>query len=152
MSMIKQLWIATAIVALLALGGSLVVSTLSARHYLEQQLHVKNIDNANSLALSMSQLPKDPVTLELLISAQFDAGHYEYIRLTDPEGRTLIARESTAPVTEVPEWFTDMIPIDANEGIAQMIFLKADRVCAVSYADKAGKYQNQDGLTLPKVD
>ncbi|MCB1887927.1 MAG: EAL domain-containing protein [Rhodocyclaceae bacterium] len=118
--MIKQLWIATAIVALLALGGSLVVSTLSARHYLEQQLHVKNIDNANSLALSMSQLPKDPVTLELLISAQFDAGHYEYIRLTDPEGRTLIARESTAPVTEVPEWFTDMIPIDANEGIAQV--------------------------------
>ena len=40
----------------------------------------------------------------------------------------------------------------ANEGIAQLIFLKADRVCAVSYADKAGKYQDQKGLTLPKVD
>ena len=40
----------------------------------------------------------------------------------------------------------------ANEGIAQMVFLKADRVCAVSYADKAGKYQGQVGLTLPKVD
>ena len=40
----------------------------------------------------------------------------------------------------------------ANEGIAQLIFLKADRVCAVSYADKAGKYQDQVGLTLPKVD
>jgi dCTP deaminase len=42
--------------------------------------------------------------------------------------------------------------IYANEGIAQLIFLKADRVCAVSYADKGGKYQNQVGLTLPKVD
>ncbi|MFG0330929.1 MAG: dCTP deaminase [Phycisphaerales bacterium] len=42
--------------------------------------------------------------------------------------------------------------IYANEGIAQMIFLKADRVCAVSYADKSGKYQDQTGLTLPKVD
>lgn len=40
----------------------------------------------------------------------------------------------------------------ANEGIAQFIFLKGDRVCAVSYADKAGKYQDQGGLTLPKVD
>jgi dCTP deaminase len=40
----------------------------------------------------------------------------------------------------------------ANEGIAQLVFLKADRVCAVSYADKKGKYQDQGGLTLPKVD
>ena len=40
----------------------------------------------------------------------------------------------------------------ANEGIAQFVFLKADRVCATSYADKGGKYQDQLGLTLPKVD
>jgi len=40
----------------------------------------------------------------------------------------------------------------ANEGIAQFLFFKADRVCAVSYADKVGKYQDQVGLTLPKVD
>ncbi|MCZ6446408.1 MAG: dCTP deaminase, partial [Planctomycetota bacterium] len=42
--------------------------------------------------------------------------------------------------------------IYASEGIAQIIFLKADRVCSVSYADKGGKYQDQRGLTLPKVD
>ena len=29
---------------------------------------------------------------------------------------------------------------------------ETDRVCAVSYADKQGKYQDQVGLTLPKVD
>jgi len=40
----------------------------------------------------------------------------------------------------------------ANEGVAQLIFLKADKVCEVSYADKGGKYQDQGGLTLPKVD
>lgn len=120
MSMIKQLWIAIAFVALIALGGSLIVSTLAARHYLEQQLHVKNIDNANSLALSMSQLQKDPVTLELLLSAQFDAGHYEYIRLTAPDGRALVTRESTTPLIEVPQWFAALIPIDATEGVAQV--------------------------------
>jgi len=42
--------------------------------------------------------------------------------------------------------------IYADEGIAQMIFIKADRVCAVSYADKKGKYQDQRGLVLPRVD
>ena len=42
--------------------------------------------------------------------------------------------------------------IYANEGIAQVIFIKADRVCNVSYADKGGKYQDQAGLTLPRVD
>jgi dCTP deaminase len=42
--------------------------------------------------------------------------------------------------------------IYANEGIAQMVFIKADRICAVSYADKGGKYQDQEGLTLPRVD
>ena len=42
--------------------------------------------------------------------------------------------------------------IYASEGIAQIIFIKADRVCAVSYADKGGKYQDQRGLTLPMVD
>src|SRR5947207_2239909 len=42
--------------------------------------------------------------------------------------------------------------IYANEGIAQLIFLKGERVCAVSYADKHGKYQDQAGLTLPRVD
>jgi dCTP deaminase len=42
--------------------------------------------------------------------------------------------------------------IYANEGIAQLIFLKGERTCSVSYADKNGKYQNQRGLTLPLVD
>jgi len=42
--------------------------------------------------------------------------------------------------------------IYANEGIAQIVFLSAERVCEISYADKSGKYQDQAGLTLPLVD
>jgi deoxycytidine triphosphate deaminase/intein/homing endonuclease len=43
--------------------------------------------------------------------------------------------------------------IYANEGIAQILFLRAapDGVCETSYGDRKGKYQNQAGLTLPKV-
>ncbi len=41
--------------------------------------------------------------------------------------------------------------IYANEGIAQVIFLEADEVCEVSYADRKGKYQRQQGIALPRV-
>jgi dCTP deaminase len=39
--------------------------------------------------------------------------------------------------------------IYAFEGVAQMLFLEADEVCETSYADRAGKYQGQRGVTLP---
>jgi len=42
--------------------------------------------------------------------------------------------------------------IYAGEGIAQILFFRAERLCEVSYADKHGKYQNQSGLALPCVD
>jgi dCTP deaminase len=40
----------------------------------------------------------------------------------------------------------------ANEGVGQLVFFRAAMVCEKSYADKSGKYQDQTGLTLPKVD
>jgi dCTP deaminase len=41
--------------------------------------------------------------------------------------------------------------IYAGEGIAQILFFRADAVCETSYGDKRGKYQDQKGLTLPFV-
>jgi dCTP deaminase len=41
--------------------------------------------------------------------------------------------------------------IYAYEGIAQVIFLKADKVCTTSYKDKGGKYQKQTELTIARV-
>ncbi len=39
--------------------------------------------------------------------------------------------------------------IYANEGVAQMLFFESDEECMSSYLDKAGKYQGQQGITLP---
>jgi dCTP deaminase len=41
--------------------------------------------------------------------------------------------------------------IYANEGIAQVLFFEGNEPCEVSYRDKAGKYQEQQGVTLPRV-
>ena len=61
-----------------------------------------------------------------------------------------------------PEWegyatleFSNTTPLPAriyaNEGIAQVIFFESDEDCEVSYKDRAGKYQGQHGVTLPRT-
>lgn len=124
MSLIKQLWIGIFLLLLLALAGNFVISTITAKTYLQEQLRLKNIDNANSLALSISQMPdKDPVTLELLITAQFDAGHYEYIIFQDIDKKPIVARnfeEDSSTLDKVPAWFARRVKLDAAPGVAQI--------------------------------
>ena len=43
------------------------------------------------------------------------------------------------------------VKIYANEGISQFLFFKGKFPCAVSYADRKGKYQGQQGLVTPRV-
>lgn len=42
------------------------------------------------------------------------------------------------------------VKIYANEGIAQVLFFRGDRP-RITYSDKRGKYQDQTGITLPRV-
>lgn len=60
-----------------------------------------------------------------------------------------------------PEWeghitleFSNTTPLPAkiyaNEGVAQLLFFQSNEMCGVSYADRAGKYQGQRGITLPR--
>jgi dCTP deaminase len=39
----------------------------------------------------------------------------------------------------------------AEEGFVQILFFESDETCVTSYRDRAGKYQNQTGLTLAKL-
>jgi len=39
----------------------------------------------------------------------------------------------------------------ANEGLCQILFFQSDEVCEISYADRRGKYQKQQGIVLPKL-
>lgn len=61
-----------------------------------------------------------------------------------------------------PEWegyvtieISNTTPLPAkiysNEGIAQVLFLGAKEMCEISYADRAGKYMKQTGITLPTM-
>jgi len=116
MSLIKQLWLAIAFLMLMAFGISFFVSTLTAKSYLEEQLYLKNLDNAASLALSMNQLPKDSTLLELQLSAQFDNGHYQLIRLTSPTGEILVERSALDLKSQAPDWFKQLINFEVAAG------------------------------------
>lgn len=58
------------------------------------------------------------------------------------EGHVTIELSNTAPLP---------IKVYANEGIAQVLFFKGNRP-RKTYADKRGKYQGQQGITLPIVE
>ncbi len=118
MSLVKQLWIGIILLMVIAFGGSFVVSSLSAKNYLEKQLTIKNSDNANALALSLSRSQADPVMLELTLAAQFDTGFYKEIKLTGADGTTLLERIDNTRVTEAPNWFVELFPINAQPGVA----------------------------------
>ncbi len=120
MSMYRQLWLAIILSTLLALLGSLLASTLSARNYLSEQLSIKNADNAAALALSLSQQEPDEVAIELAVSALFDSGHYELIRVTDPFGKIMVERLAPANQYDVPAWFARSLPIVSGPGRAQI--------------------------------
>ncbi len=103
----------------------------------------------NSFALCETvewfDIPRDVLVLCVGKSTYARCGLIVNVTPLEPEWRGKVTLE-ISNTTPLPA------KVYANEGIAQFVFLKADEVCAVSYADKAGKYQDQSGLTLPKVD
>ncbi|MBP8265899.1 MAG: HAMP domain-containing protein, partial [Zoogloea sp.] len=119
MSLLRRLWISVVVAMGVVLAGAFAVSLITARGYLEQQLQAQSGDGAVSLALSMSQQSKDRATMELLVTALFDGGHYRLIRFTDGAGRVVVER-SQPDVAEVPDWLIAVLPMNVRPGQAQV--------------------------------
>lgn len=102
----------------------------------------------NSFALARTveyfRVPRDILVICLGKSTYARCGIIVNVTPLEPEWEGHVTLEfsntTTLPAT-----------IYANEGAAQFIFLKGDSPCEVSYADRAGKYMGQTGVTLPKV-
>ncbi len=118
MSLSKQLWLAVIILLTLVFGASLVVSSLSARGYLEQQLSIKNADNANMLALLLSQQGDDRAGQEQILANQFGTGFYEIIQLADTAGDEVIRLEDNRGISGAPAWFVRLLPVRGDAGAA----------------------------------
>jgi dCTP deaminase len=104
----------------------------------------------NSFALARSveyfRIPRDVLTICVGKSTYARCGIITNVTPFEPEweGHVTLEISNTTPLPA---------KIYAEEGIAQVLFFKADSadVCEVSYADRRGKYQAQRGVTLPKL-
>lgn len=101
----------------------------------------------NSFALARTieyfRIPRNVLTICLGKSTYARCGIIVNVTPLEPEweGHVTLEFSNTTPLPA---------KIYANEGVAQMLFLESDEICATSYLDRNGKYQGQTGVTLPQ--
>ena len=102
----------------------------------------------NSFALSRTleyfRIPANVLTLCLGKSTYARCGIIVNVTPLEPEWEGHVTLEFSN-TTNLPA------RIYANEGVAQMVFLEAAEPCLKTYKQRAGKYQGQRGITLPKA-
>lgn len=102
----------------------------------------------NSFALGRSveyfKIPRNIMTICVGKSTYARCGIITNVTPFEPEWEGFVTLE-ISNTTPLPA------RIYANEGIAQVLFFESDETCAVSYADRQGKYQSQQGIVLPTV-
>ena len=104
----------------------------------------------NSFALARTveyfRIPRDVLTICLGKSTYARCGIIVNVTPFEPEWEGYVTLEFSN-TTPLPA------KIYANEGVAQVVFFQAspDDVCETSYRDRGGKYQGQEGVTLPKM-
>ena len=118
MSLYKQLWIAVAVLMLVVFGVTFVINGMSSSSYLEQQLSLKNADDATALALSLSQQSLDDVTLEIQLKTQADLNSYELVEFRGPTGSLIFTSSQALPDGAAPAWLKSTFPINASIGSA----------------------------------
>ena len=101
----------------------------------------------NSFALARSveyfRIPREVLTICVGKSTYARCGIFVNVTPFEPEweGHVTLEISNTTPLPA---------RIYANEGLAQVVFFLASEVCETSYADRAGKYMHQRGITIPR--
>lgn len=95
-------------------------------------------------SLEYFRIPRDILVISFGKSTYARCGVIVNVTPLEPEweGHITISISNTSPVP---------VKIYSNEGIGQLVFLKASDVCRISYKDKKGKYQAQKEITLPRL-
>lgn len=102
----------------------------------------------NSFALALSvewfRIPKNVMTICVGKSTYARCGIIVNVTPFEPgwEGKAVLEISNTTPLPA---------KVYAGEGLAQVLFFESDTPCKTSYADRKGKYQNQNDITLPKT-
>ena len=118
MTLFRQISLLTIVLIVVLLAGSLVVSVLNARYYLEKQLHSHAQDTATSLGLSISQFvqEKDWAKVNAMVDAIFDHGYFRSIVILGKKNEVVVDRQLVLQFAGVPEWFVTFINLKVPIG------------------------------------
>lgn len=113
MSLSKQLLLLLSVIFFILLSATLIISINNIKNYLEveSQFHVQ--DTATLLGLSLSphiQNEQDPI-LKTMMTAIFDTGYYQEMRLVDIEGKELVTLTNSEAIPGVPSWLPEYLPM-----------------------------------------
>jgi EAL domain-containing protein (putative c-di-GMP-specific phosphodiesterase class I)/GGDEF domain-containing protein/large-conductance mechanosensitive channel len=113
MSLFKQLVIMLSLFLGVILISVMLLNFRSATEFAQNQLYNDAKNTAHSLGLSLSKVadPSDTSSMETMINAIYDSGYYQQIRLVDVEGKEVYIRTTDLHVSNVPQWFITMVPI-----------------------------------------
>jgi dCTP deaminase len=102
----------------------------------------------NSFALARSveyfKIPRNVLTICVGKSTYARCGIIVNVTPFEPEWEGFVTLE-ISNTTPLPA------RIYAMEGLCQILFFESDEICEISYADRKGKYQKQQGIVLPKL-
>jgi len=102
----------------------------------------------NSFALARSveyfRIPRDVLTICVGKSTYARCGIIVNVTPFEPEWEGFVTLE-ISNTTPLPA------RVYANEGLCQILFFRSDQACEISYADRKGKYQKQQGIVLPRL-
>jgi dCTP deaminase len=102
----------------------------------------------NSFALARTverfRIPRDVLVVCVGKSTYARCGIIVNVTPLEPEWEGYITLEFSN-TTNLPA------KLYANEGAAQLLFLRGDVPCEVSYADRKGKYMGQTGVVVPRL-
>lgn len=117
MTFSKQLYALILLTSLLMAVGTLYINIKNTRSYLSMQLAVQTQNAADSLGLSLvpHMQNNDMAAMETMVNAVFDSGYYKSLSLTNMSGASLIERENTSQVEDVPEWFIHALKLKPAE-------------------------------------
>ncbi len=117
MSLTRRLQLFLALLLMLALATNLWLQLQRTRDFLGVQLQSHAQDTATSLALSLAPAlaAHDNVTAERMIDAVFDRGYFRQILWLDVNGETVLTRDGSSAPAQVPDWFSQALPIDAPQ-------------------------------------
>ena len=102
MSLMRQIGLLLAAVLLLSLAGAVGINLASTRDALQTQLRLKNSDNAQNIALALSQQRGDAQLMNLLLATQADTGFYSRMRFVGADGALSFDREAAARPQDAP--------------------------------------------------